>query len=78
MGAMPVDRPDFNQLVIGAPSFRGALRSHEHPNLGTAIENSEGILEGLGWSPEQIRARLDEIGRPFRMSLSVPSHPRSA
>ena len=30
----------------------------------------EGVLKGLGWNPEQIRARLDEIGRPFGMSLS--------
>jgi hypothetical protein len=38
---------------------------HEHPHLRTAIGKYTGLLEALGFSPEQILARLNEIGRPF-------------
>jgi hypothetical protein len=42
---------------------------HEHPNLRAAINNYESLLEAMGQTPEQIRARLDEIGQRFRMAL---------
>jgi len=42
---------------------------HDHPQVHTAIENYAGLLAEMGHSPDQIRARLGEIGRPFGMSL---------
>jgi tetratricopeptide (TPR) repeat protein len=42
---------------------------HEHPFLSTSIDNHKGLLEAMGLTPGQVHARLDEIGRPFSMSL---------
>jgi tetratricopeptide (TPR) repeat protein len=77
---------DLGRMAEAEPLMRRALEifvefsqstGHEHPHLRAAIENYEGILEALGQSPEQIRARLDETGRPFGMSLSkfIGRHP---
>jgi hypothetical protein len=41
---------------------------HEHPHLRAATGNYVRLLEAMNYSPEQIRARLNEIGRPFRIS----------
>jgi hypothetical protein len=43
----------------------------EHPHLGVTVENHGGILAGMGQAPEQVRARLDEIGRLSGISLSA-------
>jgi tetratricopeptide (TPR) repeat protein len=45
--------------------FTAAI-SYEHPHLSTAIANYSVLLEEMGRSPAQIRARLEEISRPFR------------
>jgi tetratricopeptide (TPR) repeat protein/nucleoside 2-deoxyribosyltransferase len=42
---------------------------HEHPHLRTVIQNHTNLLDAMGQTSEQIRARLDEIGRPFGMEL---------
>jgi len=42
---------------------------HEHPHLRVAINNYAGVLAATGYSPEQIRLRLDEIGRSFGISF---------
>jgi tetratricopeptide (TPR) repeat protein len=42
---------------------------HEHPHLRAAIRNYTILLKAMGETSEQIRARLDEIGRPFGMDL---------
>jgi hypothetical protein len=34
------------------------------------IDNYAGLLAAMRQTPEQIRARLDEIGRPFGVSFS--------
>jgi tetratricopeptide (TPR) repeat protein len=49
---------------------------HEHSNLRNAISNYMGTLQSMGESPEQIRVRLNEIGRPFGMSLGTQFTPR--
>ena len=41
----------------------------EHPHLRQAVENHNILLEAMGQSPEQIISQLDEISRPFGMSL---------
>jgi tetratricopeptide (TPR) repeat protein len=43
--------------------------SHEHPHFLTTIDNYVGLLLGKGQSPERIRVRLNEIGRPFGIAL---------
>jgi tetratricopeptide (TPR) repeat protein len=67
-----------NRLTEAEPLYRRTLdillqfnrtTGHEHPNLRAAIENYRSLLAAMGQTPEQIRARLDEIGRPFAMSL---------
>ncbi|MGP0066444.1 MAG: tetratricopeptide repeat protein [Isosphaeraceae bacterium] len=66
-----------HRLSEAEPLFRRMLeillkfttRGFQHPFLRNAIANYVGTLEAMGQSPEQIRARLDEIGRPFGMSL---------
>ena len=42
---------------------------HEHQHLRAAVRNYTILLEAMGETSEQIRARLDEIGRPFGMDL---------
>jgi len=49
-------------------AFTRATR-HEHPKLRDAGANSGSLLAAMGQTPEQIHARLDEVGRPFGMSL---------
>ena len=70
---------DLGRIAEAEPLMRRAVEifsrfshatGHQHPYLRAAIENYEGILEGLGRNPPQIRVRLDEIGRPFGMWLS--------
>jgi len=46
---------------------------HEHPNLRAAITNYAGLLAATGHSPEQVRARLEEIGGPFGTSFGSPT-----
>ena len=43
--------------------------SHEHPHLRDTIDNYTAHLRALDFSPKQILARLNEIGRPFGISL---------
>jgi tetratricopeptide (TPR) repeat protein len=43
----------------------------EHPDLRTAVENYAGLLEAMGQSAEQVRGRLNELGRPFGFSFGV-------
>jgi len=38
---------------------------HEHPHLRDALAGYTALLEALGFSPDQILAQLNEIGRPF-------------
>jgi tetratricopeptide (TPR) repeat protein len=42
---------------------------HGHRRLRMFTKDYVGLLAAMGQTPEQIRARLDEIGRPFGMSL---------
>ncbi|MFI5457438.1 MAG: tetratricopeptide repeat protein [Isosphaerales bacterium] len=42
---------------------------HDHPHLEDAINNYNRLLAEMGLSKAQIEARLNEIGRPFGMSL---------
>jgi tetratricopeptide (TPR) repeat protein len=67
-----------NRLSEAEPLMRRALEmllrfslgtGHEHPRLRAAISNYLGILNAMGQTPEQIGARLDEIGQPFGMAL---------
>ncbi len=62
--AEPLYRRAMEILLIITRSTR-----REHPQLRITRENYAGLLAAMGQSPEQIRARLDEIGRPFGMSL---------
>src|SRR5262249_9137378 len=41
----------------------------EHPNLPACINNYAYLLAARGYSPEQVHARLDEIGRGFTIDL---------
>jgi hypothetical protein len=43
---------------------------HEHPHLRTVIGNYTSLLDAVGQTPEQIHARLDEIGRSIGISLA--------
>jgi tetratricopeptide (TPR) repeat protein len=67
-----------NRLAEAEPLCRRALEiflqftratGHEHPHLRSAFVNSARLLAAMGQTPEQILARLDEIGRPFGISL---------
>jgi tetratricopeptide (TPR) repeat protein len=69
---------DANRLDEAEPLSRRQLdiflnlnraTGHEHPFLKDSIENYQGVLEAMGQTPAQVRARLDEIGRPFGRSL---------
>ena len=48
----------------------------EHPHLRKAINNYSGLLAAMGGSPEQIRARLNEIGQPVRIGKDLAGQPR--
>jgi len=80
-----------NRLREAEPLYRRALAillqftratGHEHPTLRVAINNYAGLLAALDNSPQQVRARLDEIGRPFGTSFGsaapIASAPASA
>jgi tetratricopeptide (TPR) repeat protein len=43
---------------------------HEHQRLRAAVRNYQSILLAVGLTPDQIRARLDDVGRPFGIPLS--------
>jgi len=67
-----------NRLTEAEPLYRRTLKillqfnrttGHPHPNLPTATTNYARLLAGMGQIPKQIGARLDEIGRPFGISL---------
>jgi tetratricopeptide (TPR) repeat protein len=45
------------------------VTGHEHPHLRGAMALYASLLEAMGSPPEQIHARLDEILRPFGLSL---------
>ena len=69
---------DTNRVGEAEPLSRRVLEillkftvatGHPHPHLQVAINNYARILGAMGRSPEQIQARLDEIGRPFGVSL---------
>jgi tetratricopeptide (TPR) repeat protein len=45
------------------------LTGQEHPNLAACISNYRYILMARGHGREQIRARLDELGRAFEIDL---------
>jgi tetratricopeptide (TPR) repeat protein len=47
-----------------------AATGHEHPHLRAAVGNYASLLKAMGSDPEQIRARLDDILRPFGRSLA--------
>jgi tetratricopeptide (TPR) repeat protein len=49
---------------------------HQHRFLDNAIANYVSALQSMGQGPKQIRARLDEIGRPFGMSLGSQVIPK--
>jgi tetratricopeptide (TPR) repeat protein len=68
-----------NRLTEAEPLCRRALEilirfncttGHEHPRYRMFINNYTGLLAAMGQTPEQIHARLDEIGRPFGVSFS--------
>jgi tetratricopeptide (TPR) repeat protein len=67
-----------NRRNEAEPLFRRALqillsaaRSNPHliPQLTSVVHNHRGFLETMGRTPGQIRTRLDEIGKPFGVSL---------
>ena len=67
-----------NRLVEAEPLYRRALAiflkftvttGHPHPRCQVAINNYAGLLAAMGRSPEQVQARLDDIGRPFGVSF---------
>jgi len=69
---------DSNRWTEAEPLYRRVLQillrftratGHEHPQLSLATNNCAALLAAMGQTPHQIRARLDEIGRPFGMSL---------
>jgi tetratricopeptide (TPR) repeat protein len=67
-----------NRLSEAEPLLRRGLEiflkfttttGYEHLYLRRAMESYERLLKVMGSDPEQIRARLDEILRPFGLSL---------
>jgi tetratricopeptide (TPR) repeat protein len=67
-----------NRLAEAEPLMRRAVEitvrfkvttGHEHLGLQKAIGNYVGVLEALGQSEEQIRAQLNEVGRPYDLQL---------
>jgi len=75
-----------NRLIEAEPLSRrhleiflqfGRATGHEHLHLSQATKNYAGLLEAMGQTPEQIRTRLGEIGRPFGVSLGGGALPGS-
>jgi tetratricopeptide (TPR) repeat protein len=69
---------DTNRGTEAEPLYRRALEilllanrvtGHEHSHQEIVTNNYAGLLAAMGQNSEQVRARLDEIGRPFGMSL---------
>jgi hypothetical protein len=67
-----------NRLGEAEPLYRRALAiflkftqatGHQHPHLQVAGNNYSVLLAAMGQSSEQIRERLDAIGRPFGIAL---------
>ena len=63
-----------NRLADAEPLMRRALEillkftrstGHPHPNLQAAVNNYAGLLEEMGWTEEQVLARLREIAPEF-------------
>jgi len=67
-----------NRLSEAEPLMKRALAivlnftqqtGHQHPHLNVAIGNYAGLLQAMGLADGQIRSRLNEILKPFGMSL---------
>jgi len=67
-----------NRLAEVEPLYRRAVEillqfthatGHEHPNVEDAINNDTALLAAMGLGNAQVEARLNEIGRPFGVSL---------
>ena len=75
-----------NRLVEAEPLTRRVLEillkltqstGHEHPKLRTSIQNYHYILSVMGHTPEQIRARLDEMYRASSIGMDADGQLRS-
>jgi tetratricopeptide (TPR) repeat protein len=64
--AEPLMRRDLEILL----RFTGAT-GHEHPYCQTALRNYTSLLQQMGYNREQVRAELDEMGRPFGIQLGL-------
>ena len=62
--AEPLSRRQLDILL----KFTGAT-GHQHPHLGTVIRNHALLLRKMGHAPEEVSARLVEIGRPYGVQL---------
>ncbi len=62
--AEPMTRRQVN-ILLGSTHSTG----REHPDLSKCIANYALLLQYLGYSAAQVRARLDELGRPFGLGL---------
>jgi hypothetical protein len=69
---------DTNRPAEAEPLMRRAIEiylkftretGHEHPNLRAVFGNYEGLLQQMGYSEEQVRARLQEIAAKYGFSL---------
>ena len=69
---------DEDRLAEAEPLMRRVLQvlfrfavatGHDHPHSQTAIENYTALLEQMGYDAEQVKTRLDNVGRPFGLEV---------
>ena len=44
---------------------------HQHPNLNATVNNYTSLLMQMGFSQEQVRDRLNELGSEFGISFGL-------
>ena len=69
---------DADRLAEAEPLMRRVLKvflrftvdtGHGHPHFRGAVRNYTALLERMSYNEDQVKAQLDNVGRPFGMRL---------